>query len=477
MGEYRDIRINDLVVNSENPRFVATENERQAIYAMLEDQGLAKRNKIVALAKDIAENGLSPLETILVSPLEDGRYLVREGNRRITAIKLALDQNKIPDEFLDLRIALFDCRDGMPSVIRGCYVTQDEDEINALIGARHAGQQQGVGVVPWNREQKSRYNRLLTGKPDKTIALIDQLCSEFGIESDLCRYLNRIPRSGLNRLLGTPEVRRSLGIVLDKGVYFYLGGSDELLRATLKTVSELHVGEYYDVNQRKKLIESIKKSLDHDSAIDNGGTGSAPGRQTSLPISGDEGTPQTEDVSDPSTDCGDEPVNGAAIKKPVGYPHNRKTVIPNGHTLHTMQEARISCLHKELKKLDAENYPNAAYLLLRTFIQLCADRYLTKKGLSLGRKSTLKAKIQRVCEELEKEKVLDHCDLETLRRFARDDDEASITTTTLNATAHSRSWVPLSLAELTGFWDGVYLVLEKMLDDRDEGMARRNEKA
>lgn len=49
-----------------------------------------QKDKLCVLASDIAEHGLNPLEIIGVYPsdLYDGLYVVGEGNRRVTALKL-----------------------------------------------------------------------------------------------------------------------------------------------------------------------------------------------------------------------------------------------------------------------------------------------------------------------------------------------------------------------------------------------------
>src|SRR5580698_4801042 len=83
----RQIRITDLQLDTGNYRTGKQDDQREAIHALIAEQ----KNKLVRLAQDIIENGLSPLETILVTPVPDdkNRFVVVEGNRRVAAIKLA----------------------------------------------------------------------------------------------------------------------------------------------------------------------------------------------------------------------------------------------------------------------------------------------------------------------------------------------------------------------------------------------------
>jgi len=63
--------------------------------------------EILNLAKDIAERGLSPIDGVLVlpNPESSSEYVVWEGNRRITALKLIDDPNRCPNPILRRKFA------------------------------------------------------------------------------------------------------------------------------------------------------------------------------------------------------------------------------------------------------------------------------------------------------------------------------------------------------------------------------------
>ncbi|MBQ4796774.1 hypothetical protein F9U41_22395, partial [Pectobacterium versatile] len=86
MYQYKRININDLMLDVQNSRFGDNvDGQREAIKVMVENQG----QKIVKLAKDIAENGVDPSERMIVveSDDEEKGFIVKEGNRRVTALK------------------------------------------------------------------------------------------------------------------------------------------------------------------------------------------------------------------------------------------------------------------------------------------------------------------------------------------------------------------------------------------------------
>ena len=91
----KEIRVTDILLDTGNYRTGKQDDQREAIKALIEEQ----KNKLVNLAKDIIENGLSPLETIMVYavPDEKNRYVVVEGNRRVAAIKLATQPDLAAD--------------------------------------------------------------------------------------------------------------------------------------------------------------------------------------------------------------------------------------------------------------------------------------------------------------------------------------------------------------------------------------------
>jgi hypothetical protein len=64
---YQEIKISDLLLNSENPRFDPVKHQTEAIRAMLEDQ----KDKLITLAMHIIEFGLNPTDIPLITPFNE----------------------------------------------------------------------------------------------------------------------------------------------------------------------------------------------------------------------------------------------------------------------------------------------------------------------------------------------------------------------------------------------------------------------
>jgi hypothetical protein len=81
-----DLTLDELLLDLENPRISRAESQREALQKIIEDQDV----KLVVLAESIVADGLNPMDRWLVlrSPIEVGKYIVLEGNRRLATIRL-----------------------------------------------------------------------------------------------------------------------------------------------------------------------------------------------------------------------------------------------------------------------------------------------------------------------------------------------------------------------------------------------------
>jgi hypothetical protein len=148
--EYKQLSVTDLLLNLNNPRFDPVRHQKEAIYAMIEDQ----KDKLVILAKHIVEYGLNPTDIVLVQP-QGNKWLVREGNRRITALKLANKPSLIPNTHRRLRKEFTRLSSAITSEILSnipCVVINDERLVNEWIRLKHTGQNDGAGTVNWNAQ-------------------------------------------------------------------------------------------------------------------------------------------------------------------------------------------------------------------------------------------------------------------------------------------------------------------------------------
>lgn len=88
--KYENLDITKLYINPDNYRYIEEEaNEIAAIIAMFNVNIGEPQKEMINLAKDIVRDGLNPFEMPVVCfDSKVGKYIVYDGNRRITCLKL-----------------------------------------------------------------------------------------------------------------------------------------------------------------------------------------------------------------------------------------------------------------------------------------------------------------------------------------------------------------------------------------------------
>ncbi|WP_370191502.1 ParB N-terminal domain-containing protein [Qipengyuania sp.] len=149
---YEDIPLDHLLVNPANDRHGELENETAAIAELFRLREAHMRR----LAEDIREQG-----KVYDPPLvyqHENRFVVFDGNRRVTCLKLIAHPERAPSQ--DLQVFFRELRDNwdgdFPADIT-CQVEPDRDEIDSIIFRRHTGSQGGVGQSNWDDRAKHNF--------------------------------------------------------------------------------------------------------------------------------------------------------------------------------------------------------------------------------------------------------------------------------------------------------------------------------
>lgn len=209
----RNIALQALVVNRTNDRHGELENETAAIAWLFNNREVHMRN----LAKDIVAKG-EIYEYPLVWP-DKAKFVVFDGNRRVTCLKLLDDPRRAPttelQKFFREQRALW--KGAFPKVIR-CQVETDRERIDEILFRRHTGTQKGVGQSTWDDRMTSTFvNR--TGKGNGP-SVADEIEKRLA-DANLLPSRRRLPRSTLNRLLSSEPFRQRVGISMKGGRFQY----------------------------------------------------------------------------------------------------------------------------------------------------------------------------------------------------------------------------------------------------------------
>ena len=164
MRDIRVIPLDKIKLDQENVRFgndIAL-NQREAIKLMLSNPDDAK--KILRLAEHIVENGLDPTELQLVTPDEDGNFIVLEGNRRLTALKLLQRPDLCASDrgYKGFAKAHSQLLNGIPENLQ-CSVVESRIAGDLWIELKHTGENRGVGRVGWDSDIRDERRARQTG--------------------------------------------------------------------------------------------------------------------------------------------------------------------------------------------------------------------------------------------------------------------------------------------------------------------------
>jgi ParB-like chromosome segregation protein Spo0J len=429
MPELLEIPLSDLLIDAQNPRLVQPNvSQREALRSLAQMQG----PKLIVLAKDIVEYGLNPAELSIVMPLLDmrNRYVVLEGNRRLTALR-ALEN---PDLFAEAitSSALRQIRthskkyraapvDSIP-----CIAVKDRDEARHWIELRHTGFRAGAGIIPWSHEDSMRF-KARGGPVDVHIQALDFLEARGDLTPEERR---KVPATSYKRLLGTPAVRAKLGVEVREGQLKALADEKQVAKALLYVATDLASGntkvrDIYTQPQREAYAEKLPQDIKVTAVL-------PAGQGVDLTIGG---------------------IKIQPTRKPPSKARARDKLIPRDCTLN-VTGPRLRDMEVELRKLSLENTTNAVSVLLRVFIELSADAYLDRNRMAMGPDKSLRAKLQQVTNDLLAKKKLTPQQAQPVRRACARDSFLAPSVTLMHDYVHNQYVFPAP-GDLRRHWDSL----------------------
>lgn len=472
---YKNINITNLLLNPSNPRFNPVKHQSEAIDAMIQDQ----QDKLVVLAKHIALYGLNPSEFILVKPYNK-QWVVCEGNRRVTALKLVNEPSLISSNYPKLKkefqsLNLIFNKTLLENI--QCVILDNGDEINEWVRLRHTGQNEGSGTVSWNGQQTSRFRVLAEGKPDMRLAFLDELRFAQVIPQYIKDKLKDIKKTNFDRLIGDPDIRYILGVKLVDNKLQLVNGVNSFLIIVLNDLvnENLSVGAIYLKKDRVKYMESLKERIEEVTSVS-----SDQDLRNSVAINDspptdafsyyDNKSLNSDNSENEATSKGkktrDVLQNGFGInknqKKGQSYHINRKTLVPSPHKL-TITHARILKIFNELKSIVIDDSPNAVAVLFRVFIELSLDCFITTKNLAdskLKVDSKLSQKIDAVAAYLESNKLITKHELRAIRQMSSGENQTQ-SVKTFHSYVHNKDVTPSSI-DLKSAWDDLWPFIEQI---------------
>ena len=451
MNIRQPISIGNLLLDVKNYRIVTQDSQKEARDAIIAEQG----KKLIKLATDIIQVGLSPIDLLLVMDAENGNgdYVGLEGNRRITALQLLLkpelcEGTPVHAAFKKLNK---NYADSIPKVME-CVIVPNRKAGLVWINRKHQSGLEGAGTEPWSAMAKARAD------VDEGIARPDLDAVNFVLTNpDLDPAVRKSLEgaqfniTSLKRLVETKDVQQVAGFSLQEGklVSEYDRGRIQGILSEIVTViatGKKTDGQPFTVrhidskDEREEFISSIAEKHPKKKKTNQ------PWRISGAPAPVKK-KPQTQRSKG----------TASTEEQPNLIPRKFKLELPAG---------KINDIFVEIKELDVTKRRHAVSVLFRVFFELTLDDYITKHGVTLSKdnkgnvKTFLLHKLNVVMEHAKASSLLSEKELKPIS-MAVGDRHSFLSPETLNAYVHSQ-WMNPEPLQLKITWANVQFFVERL---------------
>lgn len=359
-------KITDLKLDLKNFRTVPQKGEKNAIKAMI----AIKPDRFYAIMESIIEDGYIPTENIIVLK-EDTTLTVKEGNRRIAALKLIHGQYKIsefglPESILN-QVAKLDDEWKKDNLSVPCTIFNKKEEAKAerVVALAH-GKGEKASRDNWSSVARARHNRDAKKVPEPALDLLE-------------KYL----KNGSN--INNQQKERWAG----EYPLTILHEALRLIHARLGFVSIATLVSAYPKMQKLAEIEDLVRDVgielvsfkilrdtQKDFALKYGASPIPPSTPTSTPnakatagktsqnVSKSQPLATTPPTSIPSTD------EAFALSDPKHVIAQMKKFVPKGD-----KRTKVATLRDEVIKMNIKNTPIAFCFIVRSMFEISARAY------------------------------------------------------------------------------------------------------
>lgn len=373
------MEISKLSLDLKNYRTVPQKKEADAIKAMI----AIKSDKFYAIMESIIEDGYLPTENIIL--LKTGsKYVVKEGNRRIAALKLIHGFHKIEDfniktsiitSISDLDKAWKKANSMVPCTI----FNESEEELADKVVALAHGKGEKASRDEWSSVATARHNRDAKGVSEPALDLLEKYL-KFG------NNLNNLQRERWAGEYPLTVLHEALRVIHPRLGY---RSTSELVQQypKIKHVSSIEKLAM-DIGLETVHFKTIRNTI-VDFAVNYGAepiidTSLSSSNNTSLSVSptADFNTSKSQKPSKSETNSTTlPPVKPSPKAFAVNDPKNVSTILkrfnPRG------DRAKVVTLRDELKKLDIAKNPIAFCFLLRSMFEISAKAYCKENAINL----------------------------------------------------------------------------------------------
>lgn len=377
MAITKHLPVKDLRLDLKNFRTVPQKDELNALHTMIS----INPDRFWALTESLLDTGYLPTENIIVLKDKKGVLHVREGNRRIGALKLAFKHLNstglsIPKHIGDkLKTISDDWKKANEEVPCAIYEEKDEALVDRIVALAH-GKGEQAGRDGWSTVARARHNRDKNGVSELGLDLLEKYLQNgknlTSHEKDM--WSGVYPLTVLNEAIG--KIAPRLGYSTSRDM---IDNYPSKFRTELEKVLK-------DIGNEQLKFETIR-----DKGKDFGLIYSIPalsiptkgGTKTTTPAAGTTGVTSSSGATAKG-------LKAIASTDPRSVTRALKAFAPRGKG-----RAKLVTLLEEARQLKLDKTPHAFCFVLRAMFEVSAKAYCADyatSGLTLVDKKTGKDK-------------------------------------------------------------------------------------
>ena len=369
----KSIPVSKIDLDLNNSRFGKAKDQKDALLKNLEVNRNASGNKVLNLARHIIANNLNPGDLIYLYSRDGKRYIDKEGNRRMTALKLLANPNLIPSDVPEYKAFLALHRKMRKDKIKlqdpFCVIFDKEEDVDKWVGIVHSGEKQGVGRASWGADEQRRHRERTGQRKDKYMILKDYLASSAFLSDEEKGAMADMSLTHLERILTGANARNRLGIEFMDNSVFFTSPEEEVAGAFQQILFDFKLNP--DSDARKK-VKDVYNSSARDKYLD--------GIADSLPktkITPFKLANSVDDEESEVTNVGDGSSKSSHKDK---IPKDEKFLIPNDFAV-TINDPKVLSIVRELREIELNSAPLAIAMLHRALLETALIAWLRRKGV------------------------------------------------------------------------------------------------
>lgn len=467
IGNYKrqNVPVADLQLDLENFRTGNVADQNGAIAVLINRSA----NKLKGLITSIVENGFLDLEVPCVypDPAKKGKYVVAEGNRRVSALKiirtpeLAKNTPLIGDvkKLKDLH------HPKLPTQIE-CAVFETKKDCLAYILMRHGLGTDGAGVIQWNSISKLRADTYVNDTVHQELKVLEFVVGDGKLSEKRQQVIDddEVNITNLARLTDDSQVRALLGIIAGDCIKSSQG-HDWLLKVWQKVVEIIIDGQYKgekftvdkninNTGQRQEFIKEIIDDVHPPKSSGSSTSGASAGSGASSSGSGAASGTGAGSKAGSSSSSGGGSKSGAKTQPT----HARKTLVPKNFNPPGLKPQKVVNICDELKKLEVKSFPHCAGAMFRVLYEFGIDNYILQNPSIKPKKDILASKVDAILDYVEANSIMTKKQLKPVRDIASKTTHP-VSTESLNAYVHNPHVSPNADALKTE-WDNIQHFVE-----------------